>query len=346
MADEAGIVERTAGGDGPLTPEAAARSLIDTRRKDDGEAQETATPEETPESPAQADDASPEEVPSETQVEDGADTQPPVDPPRSWSKEDKELWTGLPRETQERLAERERSRERDFLTRQQEAAEKLKSLTAKEQQAEQVRQQFEATLPQLQAAIQQAHAGEFQDIQSQADVERLAREDWPRYIMWDASQKKVAAVQREVQLAEQRQATEKTTKWNDFTAKEDALFVEKAPEMADQKKAQSVATSAQEMLKELGFTQKELSDLWNGSEKLSLRDHRFQLIIRDATRYRDAKALKPAPKPVPQVQRPGVVPSRGERQDDRVKALTARLDQTGKVEDAVQALIAQRAARR
>ena len=46
----------------------------------------------------------------------------PIEPPRSWTKEDKELFTGLPRATQERLAERERSREGDFLRRQNEAA--------------------------------------------------------------------------------------------------------------------------------------------------------------------------------------------------------------------------------
>jgi hypothetical protein len=74
---------------------------------------------------------------------EGADRQEelaPIEPPRSWTKEDKELFTGLPRAIQERLAERERSREGDFLRRQNEAAEKLKGLTAKEQAVEQARQ--------------------------------------------------------------------------------------------------------------------------------------------------------------------------------------------------------------
>src|SRR5262245_33860921 len=74
---------------------------------------------------------------------------PPIEPPRSWTKEDKELFTSLPRETQERIAERERSRESDFLRRQNEAADKLKGLTVKEQAVDQARQQYEAALPQL-----------------------------------------------------------------------------------------------------------------------------------------------------------------------------------------------------
>jgi hypothetical protein len=59
---------------------------------------------------------------------ESADQQEPVsiEPPRSWTKEDKDLFASLPRATQERLAEREWLRESDFLRRQNEAAEKLK----------------------------------------------------------------------------------------------------------------------------------------------------------------------------------------------------------------------------
>jgi hypothetical protein len=40
-----------------------------------------------------------------------ADEPLPVEPPASWSEQDKELFASLPRVAQERLAERERSRE-------------------------------------------------------------------------------------------------------------------------------------------------------------------------------------------------------------------------------------------
>ena len=48
----------------------------------------------------------------ETENADPGEELPPIEPPRSWTKEDKELFTSLPRETQERIAERERSREK------------------------------------------------------------------------------------------------------------------------------------------------------------------------------------------------------------------------------------------
>ena len=133
---------------------------------------------------------------------------PPIEPPRSWTKADKELFTSLPRETQMRIAERERSREGDFLRRQAEAAEKLKGLTARQQAVDQARQEYEAALPQLLLTLNDQQAAEFADIKTLADAERVAREDWPRYMRWDLSQKKIAFAQQQMLEAQQRQVTE------------------------------------------------------------------------------------------------------------------------------------------
>src|SRR5262249_23275081 len=158
---------------------------------------------------------------------------PSIEPPRSWTKEDKELFRGLPRDTQERLAERERSREGDFLRRQNEATEKLKGLGAREQAVERARLQYETALPALLQGLQQQQAGEFADIKTIADVERLARENWPRYVQWDAQQKRVAAVQSQVDATLTRQAHESRHHWSTFAQQQDALLLEKAPELAE-----------------------------------------------------------------------------------------------------------------
>jgi len=112
---ESDIVERTAGGEGPLTAREAARSLVDTRvteragtaRRDDdeqqtGEARDGAAPaqESAPGQEPGARAAQPEAGPGETQADDpAAETRPPIEPPRSWTKEDKELFRDLPRDT-------------------------------------------------------------------------------------------------------------------------------------------------------------------------------------------------------------------------------------------------------
>lgn len=285
--------------------------------------------------------------PAAEAAEKAAGEQPPIEPPRSWTKEDKELFASLPRATQERLAERERLRESDFLRRQNEAAEKLKGLSAKEQAVEQARQHYEAALPQLLATLQQQQAGEFADIKSMADVERLAREDWPRYLLWDLQQKKIAEVGQQLMAAQHRQAAEKVQQFSEFAKREDSLFREKVPDMADEGKAAELQKKALAVLSDLGFDEAELAQSWNGAKDLSLRDHRVQLLIRDATLWREAqaKAKAAAVKPVPPVQRPGAAPSRGAASEAQVQALSKRLETTGSLRDAAALLRARRAAR-
>ena len=203
-AEQQPIAEITVEGEGKLSLTEAARALAGARKpKEQQEAgEQRAESAAQPAARESADEA--EAAPPETEVrgetEEGADPAnlPPIEPPRSWTKEDKELFTSLPRETQERIAERERSRESDFLRRQNEAADKLKGLTAKEQAVEQARQQYEAALPILLENLQGAMAGEFADIKTMADVQKMASEDWPRYIRWDAQQKQIAVVKQEL----------------------------------------------------------------------------------------------------------------------------------------------------
>jgi hypothetical protein len=356
---ESDIVERTAGGEGPLTPREAARSLTDTRAKERAGAQPRGDDEQQPgeardgaaparESADEAGTAQLEAGPGETQAGNAEATLPPIDAPRSWTKEDKELFKGLPRDTQQRLAERERSREGDFLRRQNEAAEKLKGLSAQQQAAEHVRAQYEQALPVLLGSLQEQQAGQFADIQTVADLEKMAREDWPRYVQWDAQQKKIAAVQQQLQVAQARQSQETTQRWRTFVADEDARFRERAPELAGGEALAKTARSAADMLKDLGFSDGELGEMWNGQRSLSLRDHRIQLLIRDGVRFREAQAAakKPQPRPVPDVQRPGPAPARNADADGRVKDLTERLNASGNLRDAAALLVARRAAQR
>src|SRR5215469_17187052 len=298
-----------------------------------------------------ADDAAPvdaQDPGAKTEGTDpGAAELSPIEPPRSWTKEDKELFTGLPRATQERLAERERSREGDFLRRQNEAAEKLKGLAAKEQAVELARQTYEAALPQLLQTLQQQQAGEFADIKSMADVERLAREDWPRYLLWDLQQKKIADVTQHMLAAQHRQVQEKLGQFTEFAKRQDDLFKEEVPDMVDEAKAAELQRRALAVLGDLGFSEAELVPLWNGHKELSLRDHRLQLLIRDATLWREAqaKAKAAAVKPVPPVQRPGAATPRQGTDEARVQHLTQRLEQTGSLRDAAALVRARRAAR-
>src|SRR5262245_18021699 len=82
----------------PAAQAACQESTADPRSKA-GASVSDATSQETPETRGETENADP-----------GVEL-PPIEPPRSWTKEDKELFTSLPRGTQERIAEREQSRE-------------------------------------------------------------------------------------------------------------------------------------------------------------------------------------------------------------------------------------------
>jgi hypothetical protein len=284
------------------------------------------------EEPALSEDAT-EAEPAET---------PPIEPPRSWTKEAKERWQSLPRETQEYLAEREQERDREVRRSQNETADKLKGLTAKEQAAEQARQEYEAKLPAIMQALQDVNAGQFSDIKTMDDVTRMAAEDPFRKIQWDAHQQKMQAVNWELQQAETRKAQEKQTKWTEFVQKENTLFVDKVPE-ADRPKLKEFMANAPAFLEDHGFTQQDLTDLASGKERVAVYDHRFQSLILDAMKYRDIQKAKTVAvaKPVPPVQRPGVARPQGAAASEALQALATKFERTGSLKDAAALRIAQ-----
>jgi len=260
---------------------------------------------------------------------EAAEELPPIEPPRSWSKEEKEEFNSYPRELQERLARREQERDAGLRRGQNETAELRKAVDAERQQMEQLRQQYEQALPSILATLQQTQMGEFSDIKTFADVEKLANEDWARYLRFDAHQKKVSAINQEIQATQQRQLQQYQSEWTKWAKAEDDKFMQAAPEMANKETAEKATKGARDLLNNLGFSNDDIENLWSGKNNLSLRDHRTQLLIRDAARYREAKAAVPraaVPKPVPKVQRPGTPVERASDVDAQLSAMNKRLD--------------------
>lgn len=346
----------------PISALDAANALVDYRNKRDAKernespsaindaarkamAGEEPQPDNSAEKPI---DAAPETDPGDkTETTDPVvEELPPIEPPRSWTKEEKEEFKSYPREAQEKIARREQDRESTLRRGQNELAEQRKAVEAERLRIDQARQQYDQTLPQLLQAIRDAQSGEFADIKSQADIDKLASEDWPRFAKYQAHLMKVANLEHEVKQAQERQTNEFRNKWSEFASKEDALFIEKAPEMADKEKATKVADASVALLKDIGFSETDLAKLWNGEASLSLRDHRAQLLIRDAARYRAAQVEAPkkiAVKPVPPVQKPGTAPARGQEQEDRIRNLEKQLERSGSQKDATALLLARRA---
>ncbi len=357
---ELGIVHVPTSDTSALSPHEAARQLTDFRWKREAELTkkpkqaeaptQAAAPE--PETPPQEADAAPAE--EATGIEEAteatpepAEDLPPIEAPRSWTKEQKAQFASFPREAQEVIAAREQDRETHLRRGQNELAEQRKAMEAERQQVEQARTQYENALPQLLQTLHQQQQGEFSDIRTMADVEKLAREDWPRYALWDAQQKKIAAVSQEIKASEARQTQEQQSRWTQFAAKEDAAFVERHPDLADPEKASKIASSAMATLEDHGFSKQDLSALWHGQTNVSLRDHRIQSIILDAVKYREAQKAVPAKvsKPVPPVQRPGSSQPKASAEEAKLKNLERNLEKSGDLKDAVAFMMARRTAR-
>jgi hypothetical protein len=211
-----------------------------------------------------------------------------------------------------------------------EAKEQARTLDGERAKMEQARQQYETALPALVQTLQRSISGEFPDIRNQDDVENLARTDPARYIIWQAHQGKLDAVAREAQAAQERQLSDLQGKWNAFAAEQDAEFIKAAPEFADKEKAAALQRAAVSYLKEIGYTEDELARNWNGQQAFSLREKRWQMVIRDGMRYRQAQAAvqKSPVKTVPPVTRPGVAPAPGRALESQIKQLESALDKS------------------
>lgn len=317
------------------SPEQAARDY-DTK---------LATPAESAEKPATAEkeladeaNAPPEKDQSgEPSEADPADeTLPPIEPPRSWTKEEKEEFKSYPREAQERISKAATRYETEFRRSQNEIAETRKAVEAEREATIKARTEYESKLPNLMQALQDVNAANFSDIRTMADVERMALEDPFRKIQWDTHQQKLQAVAWEKQQAEQRRATEEQTNWQKLVSDENAKFVEAVPEFADKTKAQELTTKAVERLTDLGFTQSELADLAAGKSRLPIYDHRIQQLLVDSLKLAEVQraTVKAVPKAVPAVQKPGVAAPKNAASVANVQSARNKLHDSGSVEDA------------
>lgn len=283
----------------------------------------------------------------ETEASDPVEEQPPLELPRSWAKDKATLWSKLDRASQEYILEHDRTASGEVRRGQNELAEQRKAIDAERSKLSEALQQYELATKNALEVAQQASAGEFADVKTQDDVSKMAAEDPLRFTRYQAHLMKIAQIEQANRQAQEQIQQQYKAKWSEFASKEDALFVEKAPEMADKEKATKVADASVSLLKDIGFSESDLAKLWNGEASLSLRDHRAQLLIRDAVRYREAQKAAPkkiAQKPIPKVQRPGVAPTRGDSDELRVKNLEKQLERSGNWKDAAALLLARREA--
>lgn len=318
--------------------------------KSTAESADTATAD--PELSGEDNAASVEEQATGEAQEADADANPPLELPRSWTKDQTERWSKLDRDMQDFLLEHERKITTGTNQRLNEAADIRKAAEAKAEQADKVRQTFEAKLlaPITPVAlVEEKMRAEFGDIQSTAQLERLQQEDPFRFQRWLFLQAEHAGANAEQQASEQRRSQEKQSKRAAYESEQTKLLHEMVPDMADPKKAAEKRESAIAMLTDdLGLKMDTLQRWMQddvGHEILSSAG--IQKLIADQLAFKD---MKSAPKAVvrsnlPPVQRPGTARPQGQAASERAQVLEKSLTNSGDLKDAVALLQARRGRR-
>jgi hypothetical protein len=203
--------------------------------------------------PAETESAEADAAPEGTTAED-KETEPDVpaiSPPKSWSKDAHERWSKLDRETQEFLAGRDSEDQKAIKRALNEAADERKAVKAEREAAEQEKKGYQAKLPALMNALQDAADHEFPDIKTMADLERLSNQAhalWQtdpftagelqaRLQKWQVHQQKMASVNAELQRAEGEKQHAAQQELNAYRNEHDKQFLEYAPELSDPLKA-------------------------------------------------------------------------------------------------------------
>lgn len=308
--------------------EAAAyfTQLQEKRKEQPAESAETATAETELADEA---NAAPETDPGEEPEAIEPENLPPIEPPRSWTKEEKEAFAKLPRDMQEINSRIASARETEFRRGQNELAEQRKAVQAEREAAEKVRQQYEAKLPSLLNELESVNQAQFGDIKSMEDVVKLQNEDPFRFQAWQVHQMRLqAAKAEEDRLSSERSATEQSN-WAKHIQEENAKAAEFITELADKEKGQALVNRvATELLPDLGFKDSELAELASGKTKLSIYDHRIQRLLADSLKLKDIlNAPKAVAKPnLPPVQKPGISKPAGSDVSERIQALNRKTE--------------------
>ncbi len=307
-----------------------------TEHRGDETTEPSAARDGTPDAPAP--DGDEEDGPGESQVTDadgeGSDPETVIAAPRSWPAEMREQFAKLPSDLQRVIAEREAERDAAFNRQVNEAAEKRRAADAELQAASTERRQYLAGLSALIGELAQQAAGEFADIRTAADLERLAQDDPQRYLRWQARRDALLAAQAEQQGLLERERAEQEARLQDYLGTERRLLLEKIPDLADPAKARALQLEAADYLRSVGFSDREIG---------SVADHRLALVVRDALAHRRslAAARTAAEKKVvnlPRLQRPGAASDSKAERSRQERAAMTRIARYGTTDQQAQAL--------
>lgn len=277
-------------------------------------------------SDAESDEASPEE--------------PSLDPPASYSAADKEAFRELPRVLQEKAIALDKSRRQHLSKTEAELSEARKQLSEQQAALQQERSRIEQHISPLIEQITATINHEFADIKTQSDLDRMAREDPARKVLWDHRQQQFREINavKQQQIQEQQQKAEQAR--GQAIEKSFSILQEAIPEWKDvSKAAKDIAEVRSYMRDTYGSTMQEYfgnveSVIASTIDPVSIQ------VLRKAMAYDRAVAKAKAAKAANSANVPVKPQSRKAVNTDRYGEALSRLSKTGSREDAFAALVA------
>jgi|SRR5580765_1009743 len=312
-------------------------------------ARQQTQPQEAPEAPAAAetgDDpaAGPEDpVTGDTDEEppasdDGDDAEPSdqqIEPPKSWTAADKEMFQSLPPEAQAVLARRENERDSLLGRKQAEIDQHRQALEATFGEIQTERQSYAKNLEQL-LFVAAPEAQKFASI----DWQRLASEQPAEYVRLtaerDALRGRIGGIQQELQRVQQQSLQAQAQQFAALRQAEMGRLVEALPEFGDEQKGPKLAADMRQWLQQKGFRDDEIGQVI---------DHRVLLVVNEAMQADRARSARQAAETkrnttAPAVQPPGAGRQRSDTRAAQVRAQKmAALRRSGSEKDAISYLL-------
>jgi len=290
-----------------------------------------------PEDPAPSDEEEDDYEPDTEPVpegEDGADHQS-VEPPNSWSKEDKALFAQLPPEAQAVIARRESEQNKAFTQKTQEIAEHRRALESTFQEIQQERDAYARNLQQL-LFVAAPEAQRFANI----DWQQLAQDAPADYVRLtaerDAMRGRIGGIQQELQRVAAQAEHAQAQQFVQLRQAEQQRLIEALPDFGDSEKAPKRVAEMRSWLTKRGFSNEEIGQVI---------DHRVLLVVdkaMQADRVQEARrqAQEKRTQTAPTVQPPGSPRQRGDTQAaQRRGQKMAALKRTGSEKDAISYLL-------
>ena len=283
-----------------------------------------------------------EDIPDEEPGDDGdelaeddaeADSENPIiEPPKSFTSEERAEFSKLPPEMQQAVARREADRDKAVLQRMNQVATERQQIEADIQRFNQVQQQYQQAFILAQNTV----LPELQQLE-QVDWNRLSIEDPARWTeLKQLKENLQGRYQHIAQLYEQNvqyQQAQAIQAYQSRCAHEAELVKDQMPEFRDPETAKALLTDINSTMAEYGFTTEEWGTVADGRV--------FRVITRlaqleKAEQSRKSALAKKSNPPAPRMLTPNAVPTRGDNKNRAVKQLEAKLSKSGSIMDALQ----------